>query len=61
MRRDSQGRDFYEERKERSDSRGRPYFRRYYGRESLRPRSFSRDTRSVSRNADRDSNRSRGD
>merc|ERR1712240_83150 len=49
-RRDSQGRDFYEERKGRSDSRGRPYFRRYYRRESVRPRSFSRDMRSQSRN-----------
>ena len=52
-RRDSQGRDFYEERKGRSDSRGRPYFRRYYRRESVRPRSFSRDMRSVSRQRDR--------
>ena len=52
-RRDLQGRDFYEERKGRSDSRGRPYFRRYYRRESIRPRSFSRDMRSVSRQRDR--------
>ena len=59
--RDSQGRDFYEERKGRSDSRGRPYFRRYYRRESVRPRSFSRDIRSVSRYGDRSRDRSRGD
>ena len=52
-RRDSKGRDFYQERNGRSDSRGRPYFRRYYRRESVRPRSFSRDMRSVSRQRDR--------
>ena len=44
-----QGRDYYQERKGRSDSRGRPYFRRYYRPESRRNRSFSRDMRSVSR------------
>merc|ERR1712243_421505 len=60
IRRDSQGRDFYEEKKGRSDSRGRLYFRRYYRRESMRPRSFSRDMRSVSRNGDRGRDRSRG-
>merc|ERR1712240_498903 len=49
IRRDSQERDFYEERNGRSDSRGRPYFRRYYRRKSVKPRSFSRDMRSVSR------------
>ena len=52
-RRDLQRRDFYQERNGRSDSRGRPYFRRYYRRESVRPRSFSRDMRSVSRQRDR--------
>ena len=30
IRRDSQGRDFYQERRGRNDSRGRPFFRRYY-------------------------------
>ncbi len=32
MRRDLQGRYFYQERKGRNDSRGRPFFRRYYRR-----------------------------
>merc|ERR1712121_269681 len=58
-RRDSQGRDFYEERKGRSDSRGRPYLRRYYRREQVRPRSSSRDMRSVLRYGDRSRDRSR--
>ena len=48
-RRDSQGRDYYQERKERNDSRGRQYQRRYYRRESRQPRDFSRDMRSLSR------------
>ena len=48
-RRDLQGRDYYQERKGRSDSRGRPFFRRYYRTESMKPRDFSRDMRSVSR------------
>ena len=61
MRRDSQRRDFYEERKGRSDLRGWPYFRRYYSWESVRPRSFSRDMRSVLRHGDRGRDRSRGD
>merc|ERR1711873_269632 len=60
-RRNSQGIDFYEKRKGRSDSRGRPYFRSYYRRESVKPRSFSRDMRSVSRYGDRSRDRSRGD
>merc|ERR1711873_22973 len=46
---------------ERREERGWPYFRRYYRRESMRPRSFSRDMRSVSRNGDRSRDRSRGD
>merc|ERR1712112_310995 len=48
-RRDSQGRDFYQERKGRNDSRGRQYHRRYYRIESRHPRDFSRDMRSFSR------------
>merc|ERR1712240_268355 len=49
-RRDSQGRDYYQERRSRNDSRGRPFFRRYYRKDNNRQRSFSRDMRSVSRN-----------
>ena len=48
-RRDSQGRDYYQERNGRNDSRGRQYHRRYYRRESRAPRDFSRDMRSFSR------------
>ena len=50
IRRDSQGRDFYQERRGRNDSRGRPFFRRYYRGESRNPRDFSRDMRSFSWN-----------
>ena len=49
IRRDSRRRDYYQERKVRSDSRGRPFFRRYDRKESVRPRSFSRDMRYLSR------------
>ena len=48
-RRDSQGRDYYQERRGRSDSRGRQYYRRYYRSNSLQPRDFSRDMRSMSK------------
>ena len=48
-RRDSQGRDYYQERNGRNDSRGRQYHRRYYRRESRAPRDFPRDMRSFSR------------
>ena len=48
MRRDSQGRDYYQERQGRNDSRGRQFYRRYYRRESRNPRDFSRDMRSFS-------------
>merc|ERR1712029_454864 len=57
IRRDSQGRDFYQDRRGRNDSRGKPFYRRYYRRESDRPRSFSRDMRSMSTNS-RDRSRS---
>ena len=50
IRRDSQGRDYYQERKSRYDSRGRPFVRRYFRKNNNRQRSFSRDMRSVSRN-----------
>ena len=50
IRRDSQGRDYYQERKSRYDSRGRPFVRRYFRKDNNRQRSFSRDMRSVSRN-----------
>ena len=48
-RRDSQGRDYYQERRGRSDSRGRQYHGRYYRSNSVQPRDFSRDMRSMSR------------
>merc|ERR1712082_57527 len=41
--RDSKGREFYQERNGRSDSRGRKYHRRYYRGSKERQRSFSRD------------------
>ena len=47
-RRDSQGRDYYQERKSRYDSRGRPFVRRYFRQNNNRQRSFSRAMRSVS-------------
>ena len=50
IRRDSQGRDYYQERRGRNDSRGRSFFRKYYRGESRNPRDFSRDMRSFSRN-----------
>merc|ERR1712243_199481 len=50
IRRDSQGIDFYQDRRSRNDLRDRPFVRRYYRRESDRPRNFSRDMRSMSRN-----------
>merc|ERR1712121_161662 len=43
------GRDFYQERRSRDDSRGRPFHRKYYRRSNERQRSFSRDIRSRSR------------
>ena len=42
--------DYYQERRNRYDSRGRPFVRRYFRRDNNRQRSFSRDMRSVSRN-----------
>merc|ERR1712082_206872 len=50
IRRDSQGRDYYQERKSRYYSRGRPFVRRYFRQNNNRQRSFSRAMRSVSRN-----------
>merc|ERR1711989_38198 len=55
-RRDSQGRDFYQDTRSRNDSRGRPFYRRYYRRDNDRQRSFSRDLRSMSRNRSRSPN-----
>merc|ERR1711962_1777387 len=49
------GRDFYQDRRSRNDSRGRPFYRRYY-RENDRKRSFSRDMRSISRNKSKSPN-----
>merc|ERR1712163_79075 len=59
--RDSKGRDFYQERNSRTDSRGREYHRRYYKGSKERQRSFSRDMRSLSRGRSNSSNeRNRG-
>merc|ERR1711942_444346 len=49
VRRDSQGRYYFQERKGRNDSRGRQFHRRYYRRESRHPRDFSKDFRLFSR------------
>ena len=57
VRRDSQGRDYFQDRKGRNDSRGREYHRRYYRRESRHPRDFSRDFRSFSRHRGRSDSR----
>merc|ERR1712115_204816 len=50
-RRDSQGTDYYQERKGRSDSRGRPFFRRYYRKETVRPRNRSEGGRQRDRSS----------
>merc|ERR1712112_692091 len=50
IRRDSKGRDYYQDSKNRIDTRGRPFYRRYYKGEKDRRRSFSREMREVSRN-----------
>merc|ERR1712112_817983 len=42
-------RDFYQERRSRKDSRGRPFHRKYYRKDNEGNRSFSRDMRSRSR------------
>merc|ERR1712240_537308 len=55
-RRDSQGRDFYQDRRSRNDSRGRPFYRRYYRKDNDRHRSFSRDMGSMSRNESKSPN-----
>ena len=60
--RDSKGREFYQERNGRSDSRGQKYHRRYYRGSKERLRSFSRDMRSLSRgrrNSSRGTSRNR--
>merc|ERR1712002_784100 len=49
IRRDSRGREFYQDSKNRTDSRGRPFYRRYYRGDNDRRRSFSRNMREVSR------------
>ena len=49
IRRDSQGRDYFQDRRGTRDSRGRTFFKRYYRGESKDPRDFSRDFRSFSR------------
>ena len=49
QRRDLQGKNYYQERQGRNDSRGRQYYRRYYRGDSRGPRDFLRDARSVSR------------
>merc|ERR1712002_1281304 len=53
IRKDSRGRDYFQDRKGRFDSKGREYHRRYYRRESRPPRDFSRDFRSFSRHRGR--------
>merc|ERR1712112_399306 len=50
IRRDSRGRDYYQDSKNRIDTRGRPFYRRYYKGDKDRKRSFSREMRAVSRN-----------
>jgi len=50
-RKDSQGRNFYQDRRSRNDSIGRPFYRRYYRKDNDRHKSFSRDMRTVSRNS----------
>ena len=49
MRRDSQGRDYCQERQGRNDSRGRQFHRRYYRRDSRNTKYFLWDMRSFSR------------
>merc|ERR1712112_242659 len=49
IRRDSRGREFYQDSKNRIDSRGRPFYTRYYKGEKDKRRSFSRHMREVSR------------
>merc|ERR1712112_738576 len=56
IRRDSRGRDYFQDRKGRFDSKGRPYHRKYYRRSNERQRSFSRDMRSMSRERSKSSN-----
>ena len=55
MRRNLQGREYYQDRRGRDDSRGRPFFRRYDREELKNPRDFSRDRRSHSRSFRRES------
>merc|ERR1712002_1412847 len=57
IRKDSRGRDYFQDRKGRTDSKGREFYRRYYRRESRPQRDFSRDFRSFSRHRGRSESR----
>merc|ERR1712002_1376485 len=57
VRKDSRGRDYFQDRKGRTDSKGREFYRRYYRRESRPQRDFSRDFRSFSRQRGRSESR----
>ena len=56
-RRDSQGREYFQDRREREDSRGRPYFKRYYRDDFKNPGDFLRERRSYSSGYRRDESR----